>query len=63
MIKRKVTEFILGQMVENMKGFGPKENNIVMVNIYIMMVPLRQEFGKMEKDKSGLLMRKKKMML
>ena len=53
MIKKKALVFTPGLMVENMKEFGTKENSIAMENIYLVMVLLRLEFGKMEKDKNG----------
>ena len=46
-------ESILGQMEENMKVNGKKENSMEKENTYLMMVLQELVFGKREKDKNG----------
>ena len=56
-IKDKAEEFILGQMVANMKENGRKENSMVQVNILTKMVKSGQVDGNMAKKQNGLMSR------
>jgi len=44
---------IPGQMAVNIKASGPMANRMVLASIFLMMVALNGEFGKMERDRNG----------
>ena len=56
MIKKKDSVFIIGQMIDFLLDFGKKGNKMVLVNI-LKMILLNMVFGKMGKEKNGLIMK------
>ena len=57
MIKKMDLEFIFGQIIDFLSVFGKMENKMGLENI-LKKMRLNMEFGKMEKGKNGLEMKK-----